>query len=83
LLELAILLALVGVYGVTSFVVSRRTREIGIRVALGASRGTAMWLILTLGLFGSGIDVIIAASCGWFAMSDGTAAHAPTSPTRC
>ena len=44
--SLAVLLAVVGLYGVTSFVVSRRTREIGIRMALGATRGAALWLIV-------------------------------------
>ena len=44
---LAISLAVVGLYGVTSFAVSRRTREIGIRLALGASRRTALWLVLS------------------------------------
>jgi predicted permease len=44
--SLAILLAVVGLYGVTSFVVSRRTREIGIRLALGAPRGAALWMIV-------------------------------------
>jgi predicted permease len=43
---LAVLLAIVGLYGVLTFVVSRRTREIGIRLALGASRGAAVGLIL-------------------------------------
>ncbi|MBI2689453.1 MAG: ABC transporter permease [Acidobacteria bacterium] len=43
---LAILLALLGLYGVISFVVTRRTREIGIRLALGSSQGRAVRLIL-------------------------------------
>ena len=54
---LATLLAAVGLYGVMALSVTRRTREIGLRMAVGASRGAVQWMVLkeALCLLGAGL----------------------------
>jgi len=63
---LALLLASVGIYGVISYVVGERTREMGIRMALGAQRSDILWLILRQGgtLAGAGVVLGLISSMG-------------------
>jgi ABC-type antimicrobial peptide transport system permease subunit len=54
---LALFMSVVGVYGVKAFIVARRTREIGIRVALGATGGDVMRLVVREGLVLSAVGL--------------------------
>jgi predicted permease len=55
---LALVLAIVGLYGVIAYAVTLRTREIGVRVVLGAERSTVAWFVMRQGLALAGLGVL-------------------------
>ena len=70
---IALLLAILGVYGVKSYVLSRRTREFGIRIAIGAEPRVLLWQVLREGgaitAIGIVIGLVLAVGAGQFLQS--------------
>jgi predicted permease len=56
---MGLFMAVIGLYGVVAYAVSRRTREIGIRMAIGATPGRVLWLVLNQGAILTAIGLAI------------------------
>ena len=62
---LALVLAAIGLYGVLSYGVTRRTRELGIRIAIGATRESILWLVLREAGWVLGVGIAVGLGAAW------------------
>lgn len=62
---IAVLISVVGLYGVVAFMAAQRQREIGLRVALGATRRDAIWLVVREALVMVVAGVVVALPAVW------------------
>jgi predicted permease len=60
---LALVMSIAGVYGVSSYIASQRTREIGVRIALGATPGNVLGLIFRHGFLTAAMGLVIGLAC--------------------
>lgn len=80
---LAVFLAVIGIYGVRAYLVARRTREIGVRIALGATGNGILWLVVREGAWlvaiGLGVGLLLSLGTG-FALSSALYEVSPFDP---
>jgi predicted permease len=62
---IALVMSSVGIYGVTAYHIGQRTSEIGIRIALGATRRDVLWMVMRQGLFRIAAGLAIGLALAW------------------